>query len=42
MLVLKGKTKAGIEHMPAWEGVLTPEVVWAIRTFVESRDAGRN
>jgi len=40
--VLKGKTKVGIEHMPAWEGVLAPEVVWAIRTFVESRDATRN
>jgi len=40
--VLKGKTKVGIEHMPPWEGVLTPELVWAIRSFVESRDARRN
>jgi len=40
--VLKGKTKVGIEHMPAWEDVLTPELVWAIRSFVESRDAPRN
>ncbi len=35
--VMQGKVKAGIEHMPPWEGVLSPELVWAIRTFVESR-----
>lgn len=34
--VLKGKFKVGIEHMPAWEGVLTPTLVWAIRSFVET------
>ncbi|ATE59541.1 c-type cytochrome [Thauera sinica] len=38
--VLKGKVKVGVEHMPAWEGVLAPELVWAIRSFVESQ-AGR-
>lgn len=34
--VLKGKFKVGIEHMPAWEDVLTPPLVWAIRSFVET------
>lgn len=31
-----GKQKFGIVHMPPWEGVLTPEVVWSIRSFVET------
>jgi mono/diheme cytochrome c family protein len=31
-----GKHKFGIEHMPAWEGVLTAETVWSIRTFIEN------
>lgn len=35
--VLKGKLRAGQMHMPAWEGVLAQETVWAIRTFVETR-----
>lgn len=30
-----GKKKFDIEHMPAWEGVLSPQVVWSIRSFVE-------
>lgn len=34
--VRNGKQKFGIVHMPPWEGVLTPEVVWSIRTFVEN------
>ena len=34
---LKGKTIVGIEHMPAWEGVLSRESLWAIRTYLESR-----
>lgn len=37
--VMHGKIKAGIEHMPPWEGVLSPELVWAIRTFIESAAA---
>lgn len=37
--VLKGKNKFGIEHMPAWEGVLEPSVVWSIRSYIER--AGR-
>ena len=31
-----GKQKFGIVHMPPWEGVLSPEVVWSIRSFVET------
>ncbi len=34
--VLRGKVKVGVRHMPAWEPVLPPEVVWAIRTFIET------
>ena len=34
--VLRGKLKVGVRHMPAWEPVLKPEVVWAIRTFIET------
>jgi len=40
--VLKGKVKVGVRHMVAWEGILTPEVIWAIRTFIESPDAGKH
>ena len=31
-----GKKKFDIEHMPAWDGVLSPELVWSIRTYVEN------
>lgn len=31
-----GKQKFGIIHMPPWEGVLEPALVWSIRSFVES------
>jgi len=31
-----GKKKFGIEHMPAWDGVLDPTTLWAIRTFIEN------
>ena len=31
-----GKQKFGIVHMPPWEGVLAPELAWAVRTFVEN------
>ena len=31
-----GKKKFDIEHMPAWDGVLSQEVVWSIRSFVEN------
>jgi mono/diheme cytochrome c family protein len=31
-----GKRKFGIEHMPAWDGVLDARTLWAIRTFIEN------
>lgn len=34
-----GKQKFGIVHMPPWEGVLEPSVVWSLRTFVENAPA---
>lgn len=34
--VEKGKIKLGIEHMPPWQGILTTELIWAIRSFVET------
>ena len=35
--VLKGKYILGVEHMPAWDGILKQEAVWAIKTYVDSR-----
>lgn len=35
--VREGKVRAGVVHMPPWKDVLTPQQIWAIRTFVESR-----
>jgi mono/diheme cytochrome c family protein len=35
--VQKGKYILGVEHMPAWEGILTQEGIWAIKTYVDSR-----
>lgn len=34
--VRKGKIKLGVEHMPPWEGILEPAMVWSIRSFVET------
>ncbi|MBV8248679.1 MAG: c-type cytochrome [Comamonas sp.] len=34
-----GKQKFGIVHMPPWDGVLSPELVWSLRTFVENAPA---
>jgi len=31
-----GKQKFGIVHMPPWEGVVGPELAWALRSFVET------
>ena len=39
--VLHGKKKFGIEHMPAWEGILDPKVIWSLRSFVEAPAASR-
>lgn len=37
MSVHAGKVRAGIRYMPAWQGVLTDDEIWAIRSFIESR-----
>ncbi len=31
-----GKQKFGIVHMPPWEGIVSPELAWALRSYVES------
>lgn len=31
-----GKQKFGIVHMPPWDGVLEPSLVWSLRSFVET------
>lgn len=31
-----GKQKFGIVHMPPWDGVIPPELAWALRSFVET------
>lgn len=35
--VREGKLRAGQMHMPAWKHVLPQELIWAIRSFTESR-----
>lgn len=37
--VNEGKVRAGVVHMPPWQGVLSPQDIWAIRSFVETRPA---
>lgn len=34
-----GKQKFGIVHMPPWDGVIAPELAWALRSFVETAPA---
>lgn len=36
--VLFGKVRLGIVHMPPWKDVLSQEAVWALRSFVGTRD----
>lgn len=36
--VLEGKTIVGVAHMPAWRGFLSQEAIWAIRTYIESKE----
>ena len=31
-----GKQKFGIVHMPPWDSVLEPTLVWSLRSFVET------
>lgn len=35
-----GATVNGVTHMPAFEGVLSQEAMWAIRAFIESKHDG--
>jgi mono/diheme cytochrome c family protein len=35
--VRQGKTIVGVVHMPAWEPVLSQELIWAVQSFIESR-----
>jgi mono/diheme cytochrome c family protein len=35
--VIDGKIIVGTVHMPPWRGVLTPEQLWSIKTYLESR-----
>lgn len=35
--VRQGKTIVGVVHMPAWEPVLSQELIWAVQIFIESR-----
>lgn len=35
-----GATVNGVTHMPAFEGILSQEAMWAIRAFVESKYDG--
>ncbi len=35
-----GKQKFGIVHMPPWDGVIGPELAWALRSFVETAPKG--
>ena len=35
-----GKQKFGIVHMPPWEGVIAPELAWALRSFIETAPKG--
>lgn len=35
--VREGKLRAGLMHMPAWKDTLPQELIWAIRSFTETR-----
>ena len=35
--VRQGKRIVGVVHMPAWEPVLSQELIWAVQSFIESR-----
>lgn len=37
--VRHGKSILDVTHMPAWDGVLNQESIWAIKRFLESRSA---
>lgn len=35
--VMQGKTLVGTVHMPPWQGVLSQEQVWALKTYLETQ-----
>jgi cytochrome c-550 PedF len=35
--VRRGRTRGGRVYMPPFEGILTQEAIWSIRTFIETR-----
>lgn len=37
--VRNGKRVLDVRHMPPWEGVMSQESMWAIKTFIEARIA---
>ncbi|MCK6374341.1 MAG: c-type cytochrome [Zoogloea sp.] len=39
--VQNGKVRVGVSHMPAWKGVLSPQLIWTLRTFLESKAPAR-
>jgi mono/diheme cytochrome c family protein len=39
--VLFGKIRLGIEHMPPWQGILSQEAIWALRTYVMQRGSAK-
>ena len=36
-LVRRGKVRNGAVYMPPFEGTLTQEAIWTIRTYIETR-----
>lgn len=38
--VRRGYNQNGVQKMPVWEGILSQEAMWAIRTYLDSRYAG--
>lgn len=34
--VVNGKIKLGVEHMPAWGKTLSPEMIWSLKTYIDS------
>jgi len=35
--VLRGKVRNGAVYMPPFEGILSPEAIWALRSYIETR-----
>jgi cytochrome c-550 PedF len=40
-LTRKGYTQNGVNKMPAFEGVLNQEAMWAIRTWLDTKDGSK-